>query len=55
MVPVMIFYHFSNEGKLKYIEVNDNIIAAAAVQNTNGGVIRFDLLYVPLSADGLAV
>ena len=40
---------------LKDIEVNDNFIAAAAVHNTNGGVIRFDLLYVPLSADGLAV
>ena len=33
------------------IAITDNIIVTPAVQNTNGGVIRFTLTYIPQSAD----
>ena len=40
---------------LKDIAITDNIIATVAVQNVNAGAIRIDLLWRPLSADGLVV
>lgn len=33
------------------IAITDNIIVTPAVQNTDGGVIRFTLTYIPQSAD----
>lgn len=39
----------------KEIAITDSIVAAPAVQNVNGGVIRFDLWWRPLSSDGLVV
>lgn len=40
---------------LKDIVITDNIIATPAVTNTATGVIRFDLVYIPLSTDGAVV
>lgn len=40
---------------LKDIVITDNIIVTPATQNTNAGVIRFDLIYMPLSTNGLVV
>lgn len=37
---------------LKDIVITDNIIVTPATQNTTAGVIRFDLVYIPLSVDG---
>lgn len=34
--------------------ITSDILVAAATQDTDAGVIRFDLYYVPLSSDGLA-
>ena len=38
---------------LKEIAITDNIIGTVAVAAVNSGVIRFDLLWSPISADGL--
>jgi len=35
--------------------VTDSIVAAVATQAVNGGTIRFDVLWLPLSSDGLLV
>ena len=40
---------------LKDIAVNDNIVNACAVTNTNGGAIQYTLVYYPLSAGATAV
>ena len=40
---------------LKDIVITADIIVTPATQNTNGGVVRFDLVYIPLSADGAVV
>ena len=40
---------------LKDIVITDNIIVTPAVTNTTSGVIRFDLVYIPLSTDGAVV
>src|SRR3972149_5138245 len=40
---------------LKDIEINEDIIAACATQNTNAGAIAFTLTYYPLSANALVV
>ena len=37
---------------LKDIIITDDIVVAAATQNTNAGVIRFDCYYMPLSSNG---
>ena len=39
---------------LRDIVITDNVIVTCAAQDTNAGVIRFDMIYYPLSADGLA-
>ena len=36
---------------LKDIIITDNIVAACAVTNTNAGTIRFDMYWMPLSAN----
>ena len=40
---------------LKDIVITDNVVLTPATQNTNAGVIRFDLVYIPLSTDGSVV
>ena len=40
---------------LKDIAVNDNIVNACAVTNTNAGAIQYTLVYYPLSAGATAV
>ena len=40
---------------LKDIVITDNILAAATVQNTNAGVIRWDVYWRPLSSNGKLV
>ena len=40
---------------LQNIVITDNIIATVGAQNVTGGVIRFDVLWRPLSADGALV
>ena len=40
---------------LKDIIVTDNIIATVGTQNVNAGVIRFDVVWEPLSGDGNVV
>lgn len=40
---------------LKDIVITDDVLVACAAQNTNGGVIRFDCYWMPLSDDGLMV
>lgn len=40
---------------LRDIAVNNNIIMAAATQNTTAGVIDFTMVYYPLSAGAVAV
>jgi hypothetical protein len=40
---------------LKEIAITDNIIGTVAAQAVNGGAIRLDLWWRPLSANGLAV
>lgn len=40
---------------LKDIAITDNIVGTVGVQAVTGGVIRFDVLYIPLSGDGLVV
>jgi hypothetical protein len=37
---------------LKDIAITDNIVGTVAAQAVDGGAIRFDLLWIPLSADG---
>lgn len=37
------------------VAITDNIVIACATQNTNGGVIRVDALWRPLSSDGNVV
>jgi hypothetical protein len=37
---------------LKDIAITDNVIGTVAAQAVNGGVLRFDCYYVPLSSDG---
>lgn len=37
---------------LKDVAITDNIIATVAVANITGGVLRFDVLWRPLSSDG---
>src|SRR3990167_1573738 len=36
---------------MKDIAINNNIIITPATQNTNGGALRLDILYIPLSAN----
>lgn len=38
---------------LKDIVITDNIIGTVAAQAVNGGAIRFDVYWLPLSSDGL--
>jgi len=40
---------------LKEIIITDDVVVAAAVNNTNAGVIRFDCYWLPLSSDGNVV
>lgn len=40
---------------LRDVAITDNILATVATQAVNGGAIRFDVLWVPLSSDGLLV
>lgn len=40
---------------LKDIAITDNIIATVGGQAVDGGVTRFDVLWLPLSSDGLLV
>ena len=40
---------------LKDIVITDNVLAAATVQNTNGGAIRWDVWWRPLSANAKLV
>ena len=37
---------------LKDIAITSNVIGTVAAQAVNGGTLRFDLLWVPLSSDG---
>ena len=40
---------------MKDIVITDDIIITCGAQNTNGGVLRFQLLWMPLSANGAVV
>lgn len=40
---------------LKDIAITDNVIATVATQNVNGGALRIDLFWYPLSSNGLVV
>jgi len=43
------------DAKLKDIVITDNIIVTVAGQNVNGGTLRIDCYWYPLSSDGLVV
>ena len=38
---------------LKDIAITSNIVGTVATQAVNGGTLRFDVYYLPLSSDGL--
>jgi len=45
-------YGIALPATLKDIPITDNIVAACATQDTDGGVLRFDLYWMPLSSNG---
>ena len=45
-------YGIALPSTLKDIIITDNIVAACATQDTDGGVMRFDLYWLPLSSNG---
>lgn len=40
---------------VKDVAITDDVVITPATQNTNGGSIRLDVVYIPLSVDGSVV